>query len=134
MLSIAIQRFPATGAYSYTKNRSLYIHRRPFYCRICRERFFCLCADFIVLSFYFRLSNPSFIFAKLCNGYFLLPSDCPTLPLSLPNGMVSGTGSVEGSYYYFSCQKHYSLLGANTLFCNKKGTWNGSVPTCFKGR
>ncbi|XP_073244634.1 uncharacterized protein [Porites lutea] len=58
--------------------------------------------------------------------------DCPTLPLSLPNGMVSGTGSVEGSYYYFSCQKHYSLLGANTLFCNKKGTWNGSVPACFK--
>ena len=127
-------KISSNRCFSYTKNRSLYIHRRLFYCRICRERFFCLCADFIVLSFYFRLSNPSFIFAKLCNGYFLLPSDCPTLPLSLPNGMVSGTGSVEGSYYYFSCQKHYSLLGANTLFCNKKGTWNGSVPACFKGR
>ena len=98
-----------------------------------RERFLPLCC-FIVLSFCFRLSNPSFIFAKLCNGYSLLPSDCPTLRLSLPNGMVSGTGSVEGSYYYFSCKKHYSLLGANTLFCNKKGTWNGSVPACFKGR
>lgn len=60
-------------------------------------------------------------------------SDCPVLPSSIPNGFVNGNGSVEGSQYKFSCRQGYLLVGRDTLFCNHKGTWSGSVPKCLKG-
>ncbi|XP_020611644.1 E-selectin-like isoform X2 [Orbicella faveolata] len=59
-------------------------------------------------------------------------SDCPVLPSSIPNGFVNGNGSVEGSLYQFSCIQGYSLVGRDTLFCNHKGAWSGSVPKCLK--
>lgn len=40
---------------------------------------------------------------------------------------------MEGSQYKFSCRQGYSLVGRETLFCNHKGAWSGSVPKCFKG-
>ena len=60
-------------------------------------------------------------------------SDCPVLPSSISNGFVNGSGSVEGSQYKFSCRQGYSLVGRETLFCNDKGAWSGSVPKCLKG-
>ncbi|XP_074609320.1 protein mesh-like isoform X2 [Acropora palmata] len=56
--------------------------------------------------------------------------DCPVLPSSIPNGIGSGNGSIEGSFHYFHCKKGHSLVGSGTLQCNDKGKWNGSVPTC----
>ena len=41
---------------------------------------------------------------------------------------------MEGSQYRFSCKGGYSLVGANTLQCTDQGNWNGSIPTCLKGR
>ena len=61
-------------------------------------------------------------------------SDCPLLPSSIPNGVSNGTGSVEGSHHYFTCDEGFSLVGRNTLFCNDEGKWNGSVPTCVIGK
>ncbi|XP_068694477.1 uncharacterized protein [Montipora foliosa] len=58
--------------------------------------------------------------------------DCPVLPSSIPNGFVSSDGSVDGSLYHFSCEKGYTLIGANSLFCSSHGRWNGSVPVCQK--
>lgn len=63
-----------------------------------------------------------------------LPLECPLLSSSIPNGFVNGRGSVEGSLYQFSCRQGYSLVGANTLYCNDQGNWNGSIPTCLIGR
>ena len=61
-------------------------------------------------------------------------SDCPLLSSSIPNGVSNGTGSVEGSHHYFTCDEGFSLVGTNTLFCNDEGKWNGSVPTCVIGK
>ena len=61
-------------------------------------------------------------------------SDCPLLPSSIPNGVSNGTGSVEDSHHYFTCDEGFSLVGRNTLFCNDEGKWNGSVPTCVIGK
>jgi len=40
---------------------------------------------------------------------------------------------VEGSRHQFICDEGYSLVGQQTLFCGKDGSWNGSVPTCLIG-
>ena len=40
---------------------------------------------------------------------------------------------MEGSRYQFMCDEGYSLVGQQTLFCGKDGSWNGSVPTCLIG-
>ena len=69
----------------------------------------------------------------LCLMYPCPFSDCPILPSSIPNGFVNGNGSVEGSQYKLSCRQGYSLVGRDTLFCNHKGAWSGSVPKCLKG-
>ena len=61
-------------------------------------------------------------------------SDCPLLPSSIPNGVSNGSGSVEGSHHYFTCDEGFSLVGRNTLSCNDEGKWNGSVPTCVIGK
>ena len=61
-------------------------------------------------------------------------SDCPLLPSSIPNGVRNGTGLVEGSHHYFTCNEGFSLVGRNTLLCNDEGKWNGSVPTCVIGK
>ena len=71
------------------------------------------------------------IIAVMLVHYF---SDCPLLPSSIPNGVSNGTGSVEGSHHYFTCDEGFSLVGTNTLFCNDEGKWNGSVPTCVIGK
>lgn len=71
------------------------------------------------------------IIAVMLVHYF---SDCPLLASSIPNGVRNGTGSVEGSHHYFTCNEGFSLVGRNTLFCNDEGKWNGSVPTCVIGK
>ena len=63
-------------------------------------------------------------------GFF---SDCPSLPSFISHGFGNGTGSVEGSRHRFSCDEGYSLIGQETLYCGKDGSWNGSVPTCLIG-
>lgn len=60
-------------------------------------------------------------------------SDCPSLPSFISHGFGNGTGSVEGSQHRFSCDEGYSLVGQHTLYCDKDGLWNGSVPTCLIG-
>ncbi|XP_020611647.1 protein mesh-like isoform X3 [Orbicella faveolata] len=57
--------------------------------------------------------------------------DCPSLPSFISHGFGNGTGSVEGSRHRFSCDEGYSLVGQHTLYCDKDGLWNGSVPTCL---
>ena len=71
------------------------------------------------------------IIAVMSVHYF---SDCLLLPSSISNGVSNGTGSVEGSHHHFTCDEGFSLVGRNTLFCNNEGKWNGSVPTCVRGK
>ena len=62
--------------------------------------------------------------------------ECPILPSSIPHGFIQsgglhkglgffkGKGYLEGSQYQFSCEKGYSLVGAETLACTDSGIWN----------
>ena len=51
----------------------------------------------------------------------------------MPNGYVNGSGSVEGSYYRFSCKEGFSLEGEDRLNCTGDGKWSDSVPVCRRG-
>lgn len=64
---------------------------------------------------------------------FPLCLDCPSLADSIDNGYKHGSGSVEGSMAWFSCQDGFSLIGNQYLYCNEKGYWNGTTPSCLKG-
>ena len=71
--------------------------------------------------------------------------ECPILPSSIPHGFIQsgglhkglgffkGKGYLEGSQYQFSCEKGYSLVGAETLACTDSGIWNDSLPSCLRG-
>ena len=62
-----------------------------------------------------------------------LSSECPSLPSSISQGFINGSGSVEGSLYSFNCKQGYSLVGDKNLYCTEEGKWNASIPICLKG-
>ena len=76
--------------------------------------------------------------------YMCLP-ECPILPPSIPHGFTQSRGHhkslgffkskgyLEGSQYQFSCEKGYSLVGAENLVCTDAGIWNDSLPSCLRG-
>lgn len=70
---------------------------------------------------------------KTANQLFSLCLGCPPLAGSIDNGYKHGSGSVEGSLAWFSCKDGYSLMGNKYLYCNEKGHWNGTTPSCLKG-
>ena len=60
-------------------------------------------------------------------------TECRVLPSSLSNGIVYGSGNVEGVVYRFSCHDGYALVGSEILYCRENGHWNASVPSCLRG-
>ena len=72
-------------------------------------------------------------------------SECPILPSSIPHGFIQnrdlhkslgffrGKGHLGGSQYQFSCERGYSLVGAETLVCKDAGIWNDSLLSCLRG-
>lgn len=60
-------------------------------------------------------------------------TECPVLPSSLANGIVYGSGNVEGVVYRFSCHDRHALVGSGILYCRENGDWNASVPSCLRG-
>lgn len=58
--------------------------------------------------------------------------ECPSLASGIDNGFKHGLGSVEGSLVWFSCASGYSLEGNKYLYCDEKGQWNGTIPSCLK--
>ena len=41
-----------------------------------------------------------------------------------------GNGFAAGTVIYFSCNAHYTLVGAKKIICSVKGNWNGKLPVC----
>jgi len=75
----------------------------------------------------------STVFDKHKTLFFFRYLDCPSLAGSIDNGYKHGSGTVEGSLAWFSCKDGYSLVGNQYLYCNEKGHWNGTTPSCLKG-
>ena len=84
--------------------------------------------------FIFRCSHPLPVF-QFFFLYAIFPSiECPSLAAGIENGYKHGRGSVEGSLVWFSCANGYSLEGNKYLYCDENGQWNGTTPSCLKGK
>ena len=54
--------------------------------------------------------------------------------VSIENGRVHGNDVSVGSRYWFTCNKGFTLIGADFIECGEDGQWNGELPKCTKGK
>lgn len=53
--------------------------------------------------------------------------------VSIPhNGSVNSTDNILGTVVYFTCDGGYSLIGNNSIVCQKSGLWSGIFPFCVR--
>lgn len=65
----------------------------------------------------------------------ILSLECPLVRHSnLTNGHVEGNGRLYRATYRFTCNNGYVLFGHDTISCIENGTWNGTKPSCLRGK
>ena len=60
-------------------------------------------------------------------------SECPQL--SIPHfGSANDTAVKTGTVVKLSCSLGYTLFGTDLLTCQRNGSWNNELPSCYKGK
>ena len=64
--------------------------------------------------------------------YVNLFTECPSLSVP-PFASANDTAVTPGTVVKLSCSVGYTLFGPGVLTCQKSGSWNNELPTCYKG-
>ncbi len=76
----------------------------------------------------FVIIIPGYIYT---HAFFILHAGvCPSLSLSVSNGKVIITSTLDGGTASYSCNPRYEVDGAAVLTCQSSGSWSSQVPTC----
>ena len=60
-------------------------------------------------------------------------SECPQL--NIPHfGSANDTTVKTGTVVKLSCSLGYTLFGTDLLTCQRNGSWNNELPSCYKGK